>query len=119
MVIIDTNEKFYTDSSRQQLMEACGLIPMFFVQATDGLASAAEPTEAVFYAMDDIYGYGGADTMDGTVTDGGVYQSSYKGDEDLQPYATVYSRGYICYIYPYAITAVRGDDGETFIGRFD
>jgi len=120
MVIIRTNKDFYSDSTREQLLDACGLIPMFFVEATESIKSAGEPTSAVAESMDAIYGMGGFQyPMGGTVSEGGTYGSEYEEDEDLEPYATVYSRGYVCYIYPYAITAIRGDDGETFIGRFD
>jgi hypothetical protein len=120
MYIFIPNTDHYANSTREDLAEACGFIPQFFVNATMELESANEEIEILADAMDSIYGYGGFSVpFEGTVSDTGVYSSPYEEDEDLQPYATLYSRGYTCYIYPYAITAIVRDNGDTKIGRFD
>jgi hypothetical protein len=120
MFICIPNTDHYTDSTKQELVNACGLIPQFFVVATRNLDSANEDIETLADAMDSLYNYGGFSVpFEGTVSDTGVYSSQYEEDEDLQPYATLYSRGYTCYIYPYAITAIVRDNGDTKIGRFD
>ena len=97
-------------------MEYLGLIPAFFAEAS----KSAVDTSGVAKAMDDLYGYGGfhAYPFDGRITDSGTYESDC-GDPPLEPDATLYNRGYICRIYPYSIVALTGDDGKTFIARFD
>lgn len=120
MFICIPNTDHYTRSTKEDLVQACGFIPQFFVNATMKLESANEDIEILAKAMDDLYQFGGFSVpFEGTVSDTGVYSSQYDEDEDLQPYVTLYSRGYTCYIYPYAITAIVRDNGDTKIGRFD
>lgn len=115
--------ELHTDSYPEVSMEYLGLIPMFFKDATDAASGPAGASELLLGEvadhMNQLYGYGGFRyPFGGTVTEDGTYES--EGDEPLKPYATLYSRGYICYIYPYAITAIRDPDTkETKVARFD
>jgi hypothetical protein len=110
------NHNHYPEVTREYL----GLLPEFFIHATQGLEGPAESLDQVADAMDAVYGYGGFQyPFGGTVADSGAYKSP--DDPDLQPYATIsYLDRFTMYCYPYAITAIRDNDtGETKIGRFD
>jgi len=109
---IKWNEEDYPGITRDYL----GLIPEFFIHATQ----EGESLDQVTQAMDEIYGCGGFQyPFGGTVTETGAYQSPE--DPDLQPYATVhYLYRFTMFCYPYAITAIRDNEtGEIKIGRFD
>lgn len=106
--------KVYPEITREYL----GILPEFFIHATQGSGDAT--LDAVADAMDEIYGYGGFQyPFGGTVADCGAYKSP--DDPDLQPYATIgYLDRFTMFCYPYSITAIRDNDtGETKIGRFD
>jgi hypothetical protein len=85
--------KVYPEVTREYL----GLLPEFFISATQKLSEYAT-LDHIAQVMDDLYQFGGFRyPFGGTVADSGAYQS-----------------------YPYAITAIRDNDtGETKIGRFD
>ena len=111
---IKWNQTDYPEVSREYL----GILPEFFIHATQGAGDAT--LGAVADAMDEIYGYGGFQyAFAGVVSDSGTYQ--VPEDPDLEPYATIsYLDRFTMYCYPYAITAIRDNDtGETKIGRFD
>lgn len=124
MFIVSANTTHYESATPESLVNACGLIPMFFRDASNSLKGPEghpeAPLSALADAMDAIYQFGGFSyPMDGKVDDNGVYVSPYDGDEPLHPYVTLYNRGFICHIYPYAIVAIEGTDGETKIARMD
>ena len=105
----------YPEVTREYL----GILPDFFISATQGLADTGT-LDQVADAMDDVYGYGGFRyPFGGTVTDCGTYKSPE--DPDLPWMAQVsYLDRFTMYCYPYAITAIRDNDtGDTRIGRFD
>lgn len=109
------NHSEYPEVTREYL----GILPEFFISATQGLESAGT-LENVADGMDDVYGYGGfCYPFGGTVAETGEYKSPE--DPDLQPYATIsYLDRFTMYCYPYSIIAIRDNDtGETRIGRFD
>lgn len=104
--------KVYPEITREYL----GIIPEFFIHATQEGESLLQITQA----MNEIYGYGGFEyAFSGVVSDSGTYQ--VPEDPDLEPYATIsYLDRFTLYCYPYSITAIRDNDtGETKIGRFD
>ena len=108
------NVKNYPEVSREHL----GLIPEFFISATQGSEDAT--LDAVADAMDEVYQYGGFRyPFSGTVDADGVYRAPE--DPPLEPYVTLgYLDRFTLYQYPYAIVALRDNDtGETKIGRFD
>ena len=111
---VQWNHEAYPEVTREYL----GILPEFFIHATQGTDDATLDTIAD--AMDSVYGFGGFQyPFGGTVADSGAFQSP--DDPDLQPYATIsYLDRFTMYCYPYAITAIRDNDtGETKIGRFD
>ena len=111
---VNWNGEHYPEATREYL----GILPEFFISATQGAGDAT--LDAVADAMDEIYGYGGFQyPFGGTVADSGAYQSPE--DPDLEPLATIsYLDRFTMFCYPYAITAIRDNDtGETRIGRFD
>ena len=106
----------YPEVTREHL----GILPEFFIHATQGLEGPAGSLEQVADAMDTVYGFGGfCYPFSGTVTDSGTYKAPE--DPDLPWMAQVtYLDKFTMYVYPYAITAIRDNDtGETRIGRFD
>ena len=56
--------------------------------------------------------------FEGTVTEGGLYQSSHEDDEDLEYVGKMDTKDGPVYFYPYAITALPTKDGY-FITRMD
>jgi hypothetical protein len=97
---------------------------MFFAEATHvapGPAGSSDKAlKHVAESMDNLYGWGGFSQypFSGTITESGHYTT--EEDPDLMPMATLYSRGFICYIYPYSIVGIKDPDtGEAFIARFD
>ena len=101
-----------------KLWDAMGLIPYFISEA------AQEPTaKTVMDHMVDTYGWGmGSYNMLGEdqagKLEGDVYK--YPEDEDLYPYARfeLLDSGVEIRVYPYALVAVTGPDGQ-FMQRFD
>lgn len=109
----------------QQLKDACGIIPDFFVSACVN----ADPLtlENVAAGMDAAYQFGGfAYALKGVINDEGIYSSTYDDDPNLSPYAryifedTDLGGALELFVYPYAITALRDRETREFkIGRFD
>lgn len=102
------------------IIEACGIIPDFFAAAC---CSTSEPLTLgiIAAAMDAEYQFGGfCYPFGGSLTDAGVYQSSYDDDPDMPPLACFTFEGFECFVYHYGITAIRDRaTRETKIARFD
>ena len=108
------NTKDYPEVTREHL----GILPEFFISATQGAGDAT--LDAVAGAMDEVYGYGGFQyPFSGEIDPQGVYRAPE--DPPLEYLATIsYLDRFTMFCYPYAITAIRDNDtGETKIGRFD
>lgn len=124
-VLNPTRDADLDNAQPQQLKNACGIIPDFFVSACVN----ADPLtlENVAAGMDNAYQFGGFTyALNGTVSDSGIYQSPYDEDADLAPYAryifedTDLGGALELFVYPYAITALRDrETREVKIGRFD
>lgn len=124
-VLNPTRDANLDQAEPQQLKNAAGIIPDFFVAACVN----ADPLtlENVAEGMDRAYQFGGfAYPLNGTISDKGIYQSPYDDDSDLPPYAryifedTDLGGAFELFVYPYAITALRDrETRETKIGRFD
>jgi hypothetical protein len=107
-------------ATARQLEEACGLIPDFFADACSTV-ELNPSLEAIAADMDATYQFGGfaAYPFPGSITDAGVYQSA-DGDDDMPPLAVFRCDGFECFVYQYAITAIRDmATRETKIARFD
>ena len=117
MVTVDPL-KAYTDAPKDRLIAACGILPQFFAEA---VMQGNDTAESVYKAMVAIYGFGDySGTSWGTVSDEGVYKSSYDEDPDMSPLL-------LCewpdsevkmYCYEHAILAVV-DDEKQIITRMD
>ena len=115
----DYTAKYNTVAYPEVTREHLGIIPEFFIHATQGLENTGT-LDAVADAMDEIYGYGGFHyPFSGEIDPQGVYRAPE--DPPLDYLATVsYLDRFTMFCYPYAITAIRDNDtGETRIGRFD
>jgi len=102
------------------IIEACGIIPDFFAAACCS-TSEALTLDIIAAAMDAEYQMGGFRyPFGGSLTDAGVYQSSYDDDPDMPPLACFTFEGFECFVYHYGITAIRDRaTHETKIARFD
>lgn len=117
MVIVDPNGK-YPKGTQGLLVEACGILPVFFVEATSkGLKDIGE----VYEDMVEQYGFGDSSGFKwGTVDDKGVYKSAYEEDPELNPYITMsIPDGLTFHIYPNSIVGLVDPKGETIISRMD
>ncbi len=128
-VLNPTRDAELDQAEPQQLKNACGIIPDFFVSACVN----ADPLtlENVAEGMDQAYPYGSAIggfgyELNGAISDAGTYTSEYDDDPDLPPYAryifedTDLGGSFELFVYPYAITALRDrQTREVKIGRFD
>jgi len=108
-----------------RIIEACGIIPDFFLIAVlEGMESRTGPTlESVSEKMDSAYGFGGFRyPFEGAVSPQGVYHSSFEeeGDAPLPPLARFVQGMLECFVYQYAIVALRDrSTGDFKVGRFD
>jgi len=100
-----------------RIIEACGIIPDFFAEAC--LPEGPRTLQQVADDMEAGYGFGGfCYPLGGAVSPQGVY--SYPEDPDLYPLVRYRFGAFECYVYPYAITAIRDvRTGECKVGRFD
>ena len=111
--------KRFPNATKQALVEACGLIPYFVLEAA---TVAPEGAAGVLEAMNNAYGFAiGINLTGGTVSDEGVYR--YPEDPDLYPIARFDVDGpegaiASVFIYQCAIVAVR-DNKETLVTRMD
>jgi hypothetical protein len=112
----------------EHLIEACGIIPDFFVQACI-LSEQGNPDgitlENIADGMDDAYQFGGFGyPWGGTVSPKGIYQSQYDDDPPLPPLVQFSfcsgASAFDCFVYDHAIVAIRErGTSPVFIGRFD
>ena len=128
MVTVDPLNKF-KDVPNQRLVEACGVIPLFYAESVERLTEEA-PADGIFKSMMDIYGFGFGDGKEGfwgTVKEDGALVSNEPddpedgpADPDLFPYMSCKypDSGVELLIYSHAITVVRDTD-DTFITRMD
>ena len=118
MVTIDPTNNWPKDK-RPRLVAACGLLPMFFVDAINkGLIG----TQEVYDDMVKTYGFGdfSGPSWGSINEETGVYVSSYEEDEDLAPMVTMDSLdGPTLYIYQHAIIGLVGPDGVQIVSRMD
>ena len=116
MVIIDPNKAF-EGAKKDRLIEACGLIPYFFMAAKEQGTKTAKEAYAVMVSE---YGFGDySNTNWGTVDSKGTYVSAYKEDPDMEPImAMSILDGPTLYVYQSAIMAVV-DSNDTIITRMD
>jgi hypothetical protein len=128
MVTVDPLNKF-KDVPKYRLVEACGVLPLFFAKSVERLTEEA-PADDIYKAMMDIYGFGfgnGKEDYWGTVKEDGTLVSNEPddpedgpADPDLFPYMSCKypDSGVELLIYSHAITVVRDTD-DTFITRMD
>ena len=128
MVTVDPLNKF-KDVPKQRLVEACGVIPLFYAESVERLTEEAS-ADGIFKSMMDIYGFGfgnGKEDYWGTIKEDGVMVSNEPddpedgpADPDLFPYMSCKypDSGVELLIYSHAITVVRDTD-DTFITRMD
>ena len=116
MVSIDPNKAF-KGAKKDRLIEACGLIPYFFLAAKEQGAKTAKEAYAVMVSE---YGFGDySSTSWGTVDSKGTYVSAYDEDPDMEPLMSMtILDGPTLYVYQYAIMAVV-DSNDTIITRMD
>jgi hypothetical protein len=125
--------------TEEWFMEACGLIPDFFVKALDEWAiengesetvNGKQPTlSEIAERMDTIYGFGGFRTYlwKGTVLENGTFEALPTDDDEqdppLHPYVKLTHQNnwsIECFVYPYGVVTLRDyDSGETMTARFD
>ena len=117
--VLDPNATYRNEYSPEQIVQACGYIPMFLAEQDERMARAQ---------MRENYGFGELyEFKHAHVTDDGVYQDQTpldddeEPDPDLQPYAWCELHGReSVYIYPYGIVAiVNADTGSQFVTRMD
>ena len=118
--------------SPPQIIEAAGIIPDIFTEACGSMVDAhryPESTAALVRpvsldelakAVDDAYGFGGfAVPFEGTITERGVYVSSFDDDPDLPPFVRLIYTGFPTalsrfelFVYLYGICALRDRDSR-------
>lgn len=113
-VSVDPNSAF-TRAPQGRLVEACGIIPDFFIHAiregADGTAREA------LKAMNDVYGFPVSPMPGGEVDQYGTYR--FPEDPPLEPLMKLEAPGGVTlYIYQYAIVALV-DPEETIVTRMD
>ena len=114
----DPNRKFKNQNT-DNLMQACGLIPLFF---NDCLALEYDNLEDFTREFDCCYGFGGFHTYawKGKLGDNNEYISEFKEEEHLQPLVIFTGNRFECIVYKYGVTAIRDlETKETKIARID
>jgi hypothetical protein len=121
------NDTMLSRVDEQDIVEACGLLPTFFL--TSVVDKEPQTLLDVVEAMNKAYGFGGFDISGlGPFANArivnGVYTPAYKGDEPLNPLVKMsYSnkgKKFDCYIYQYGIIALVDEKGgATCITRMD
>jgi len=113
--------KQYTSVSERDLLEACGLIPIFTEDEEGTLKERLEAGYGAFFRRWDSAGF--------TLTKDGIYEyDDQDGDDEykdppLFPYITISWAGSSskekAHIYPYGIVCLTDDDGNKFMTRMD
>jgi len=105
-------------ASSKRIVDACGILPMFY---TEAMVKGLETAQEVYDDMVKTYGFGDYGSASwGTVSPDGTYVSSYEEDPDMAPLLklTWPDNPVECLIYEHAILAVRDED-KTIITRMD
>ena len=116
IVSVDPTGK-YEGVSKGKLVDACGLIPIF---AVDAFVQRKDTAQAFYDVMVESYGFGDWSSAGwGTVGPEGVLKSD-QGDPDMSPLLELSfpESGIKVYVYQSAIMAVVGPD-ETIVSRMD
>jgi hypothetical protein len=102
----------FKDCDPNKLVEACGLLPIWAIQA-DFYEGGFKEALTTLYAF-----YTGVDMEGGIIKTDGTY--CYPGDPDLKPLLSMQIPRVsgICYFYQYGIVAVV-TDSETWVTRMD
>jgi hypothetical protein len=112
----------------KHLVEACGIIPDFFVTACITAEQENPDTltlQHIADGMDRAYQFGGFGyPWPGSLDADGVYRSQYDEDPPMSPLVRFSfnsgARVFECFVYECAITAIRErGTASLFIGRFD
>jgi hypothetical protein len=122
-----TRSADFGDATPSQLAEACGLIPDFFAAAC--VRPLKLTLDNIADGMDDAYQYGGFAAYPSRQHYRRrylpkrrrylLYQSD-DGDDDMPPLVRFIFDGFECFVYQYAITAIRDRaTRQTKIARFD
>jgi len=109
-VIITNPNYHYTPADEAQIPEMVGIIPYWAEDANQAGLTLKEGF-AVSYGMP-LYEMTG-----GTISNKGVYQ--FPEDPELQPLMSITNDTETCYIYPYGIVGIVGEDNSQFITRMD
>ena len=99
----------------ERLLDACGIIPMFFFTA---IQEGPETAQELHSAMCREYGFGDYVWVGAEINENGTYVSEYEEDPDLEPYMSMVNGPLSLYIYQYGIIGVTGPDG-TIVSRMD
>ena len=124
-VLNPTRDKYLGQNRPADLIEACGIIPDFFLEACFAAVDSAEglTLDGICDGMDNAYQMGGfADyPWNGTLDAAGVYHSEHSDDDPMPPLARFgYEGRAFCFVYDYGVAAVRiGSDGPYKVARFD
>ncbi len=112
----------------EDLVEACGIIPDFFLEACH-FAKDSETgltLDNVCAGMDNAYQFGGFGSYPwtGSLDHNGTYHADNTDMSDDAPLAPLARFGFegrvFCYVYDYGVAAVRiGLDGPYKVARFD
>ena len=125
---ITTNKSLgFTDNQWGQLIEANGLLLMWFIewnQVNDAVNKDKEKPLSIMDFFKQKYNMSaGGDpwAMKGKVSLDGKYvaESGYDDDEDLEPYFLINTDDGVGYIYPYAFVALPKKSGGHHIVRMD
>ena len=103
----------FGDVENLRLLEACGIIPMFFYTA---IQEGPETAKELHRAMCREYGFGDHVWEGSEVTETGTLKC--QEDPDLEPYMSMVNGPLSLYIYQYGIIGVTGPDG-TIVSRMD
>jgi len=118
---ITTNKVLgYTEDQWHQLIEANGLLLMWFIEWNNKEHNHANILEFFTYKYNQSAG-GDPWTMKGSISLDGKYvsEAGYEDDEDLEPLFLINTDDGVGYIYPYAFVALPKKSGGHHIVRMD
>ena len=118
--VVKNNALDFDDEQWSQLINANGLLIMWFIEWNKGDRQDANILEFFTRQYNQS---AGCDPwpMKGTVSLDGKYvsENSYDDDEDLEPYFLINTDDGVGYIYPYAFVALPKKSGGHHIVRMD
>ena len=107
-IITDPHNKFLS-ATPDELLEACGLLPIW-------LANGEQPS--LKDRLIENYSFYMGEMKGGNLSPEGLY--TYPGDEDLYPLVSFESDTEICYIFKHAIVGVfEKENGSIWVTRMD